>query len=268
MAPSPSGGLHPTNPFENSMKPLLYSAVITAMASGSPLHAALTIPGNGNNGFGGAVGGGSLAVTDDGVNLSFTFTRGSGGNFNDTLVIYFDTVSGGATALPTSGEIGSPFVGRRAIVNEFGSGFTFSSGFGSDFAFALKASGSASNHLFTTPSGANANTLGFVSTHTVSNFGSASAATYQWTIPVTNLGLTANSGATFRLITTYLNPNGGDGSDASFRSNEAFGYSMGSNPGFSGFTAPSAVSYTIVPEPGAAWIGLIGSSLLLRRRRA
>ncbi|MCB1134390.1 MAG: hypothetical protein KDN05_24965 [Verrucomicrobiae bacterium] len=139
------------------MKPLLVTAMFAALTSGTPLHAALTINGNGNSGFGGVVGNGSLSVTDDGTNLTFTFTRGTS-SFNDTLVIYFDTTVGGATALPTSGEIGSPFVGRRAIVNEYGSGFTFSSGFGSDFAFALKANGSASNHLFTTPSGANANT--------------------------------------------------------------------------------------------------------------
>jgi hypothetical protein len=221
--------------------------------------------GNGRTGFGGAVGGGSLAVTDDGANLFFTFTRGAG-SFNDTLVLYFDTDPGGATAYPSSGEVGSPFVGRRAIVNEFGSGIVFSSGFASDFAFALKANGSASNHLFTTPSGANANTLGFVATEAVTNFGNVSAASYSWTIPFSSLGL--NPGDSFNFTTTYLNPNDGSGSDASFRSNEAFVYDFGaSNPGFSGVTVNTPLSYTTTPEPAVAVLGSLGLLVILRRRK-
>lgn len=221
--------------------------------------------GNGRTGFGGTVGGGSLSVTDDGANLFFTFTRGAG-SFNDTLVFYFDTNPGGATAYPSSGEVGSPFVGRRAVVNEFGSGIVFGGGFASDFAFALKASGSASNHLFTTPAGANANTLGFVGTTAVSNFGNVSATSYSWTIAFSDLGI--NPGDSFNFTTTYLNPNDGSGSDASFRSNEAFGYDFGaSNPGFSGVTVNTPLSYTTTPEPAVAVLGSLGLLIILRRRK-
>ena len=245
---------------------LAFSALAGLFLVGS-LQAAITINGNTNTGFGGPVGTGSLSITDNGSLLTFTYNRGTGA-FNDFLVIYFDSTAGGAASLPTSGEIGSPFAGRRAVVNEFGSGMTFPSLFNSDFAFALKANGSTSNHMFTTSSGANANTIGFVNTYSVSNFGNTTASSYSWSIPVTDLGLTANSGATFKLVTTYLNPNGGAGSDASFRSDEAFGYSIGGgNPGFNNFTAPSAVSYTIVPEPSAALLGGLGVLGLLRRRR-
>ena len=47
-------------------------------------------PGNGNSGFGGAVGTGSLEVTTDLTNITFKFTRGTG-DFNDILVIYIDS---------------------------------------------------------------------------------------------------------------------------------------------------------------------------------
>lgn len=243
-------------------------AAIAATTFAVPLHAAMTYNGNAATGFGGPIGNGSLNITDDGTNLTFTFNRGTSGNFNDFLVIYFDSQAGGAASLPTSGEIGSPFVGRRAIVNEFGSGLTFPTAFTSDYGFALKSNGSASNHLFTTPSGASANTVGFVSNPTVSNFGNTAASSYSWSIPVTSLGMTANSGATFKFVSTYLNPSDGGGADATFRSNEAFGASLGgSNPGFSSLTFPSSLSYTIVPEPSSAVLGLIGSLLIFRRRR-
>lgn len=242
----------------------LLPLLILAAGLAAPADAALYL-GNGQTGFGGAVGGGSLNITDDGTNLSFTFTRGAG-NFNDTLVLYFDTNPGGAAAYGPTGEVGSPFVGRRAIVNEFGSGITFGGGFASDFAFSLKADGSASNHLFTTPSGANANSLVFITTAAVTNFGNAGASSYTWTIAMSDLGV--NPGDTFNFVSTYLNPNGGAGSDASFRSNEAFVYDFGaSSPGFSGVTVNNSLSYTATPEPGVALLGSLGVLLLLRRRK-
>ena len=244
--------------------PFLPILIAAAMAGSAATHAALYL-GNGATGFGGPIGTGSLQITDDGTNLSFTLTRGSAA-LNDTFVIYFDSALGGATALPNSGEIGSPFVGRRAVVNEFGSDLTFGSGFSSDFAFALKVAGSASNHLFTTPSGVNANSAVFITTAAVSNFGNASAASYNWTIPLASLDLTP--GEVLNFHTTYLNPNDGGGGDASFRSNEALvNIVAAGNPGFAGVTLSSPLTYTVTPEPGVAILGSLGFMLLLRRRK-
>lgn len=251
------------------MKRLL-SVLSLSLAAVVPA-SALIVAGNGATGFGGPIGGGSLEITDDGVNVTFTVTRGTD-NFNDALVFYFDSVSGGVASLATSGDVGNPFVGRRAITNEFGSGVTFPSGFNSDFAFALRVNGSSSNHLFQTNSN-NPEALIFVATSTVSNFGNVSASSYSFVLPVTSLGLTANSGASFAIVTTYLNPNDGAGSDSSFRSNEAFAASLGgSNVGFDNITFPagSVINYTIIPEPStyAALFGLVvlGFAALRRRR--
>lgn len=247
------------------MKPKVLPILLAFAGLSASANAALYL-GNGGTGFGGAVGGGSLAITDNGSSLFFTYTRGTGGNFSDTLVLYFDTDPGGATSYGATGEIGSPFVGRRAIVNEFGSGIAFSGGFASDYAFSLKANGSASNHLFTTPSGANANTLGFITTAAVTNFGNAAASSYSWTISLSDLGL--NPGDAFSFTSTYLNPNSGSGSDSSFRSNEAFVFNHGaSSPGFSGVTVTSFQTYTTVPEPLAALLGSFGLFAILRRRK-
>lgn len=249
--------------------PLLFFAIFAVAIA--PLKAT-TYNGNGNGGFGGAIGQGSLTLSDNGTDLTFTVTRGPG-NFNDFLVFYFNTQSGGATSLPTSGEIGTPFGGRRAVVNEFGSGISsFPASFDSDYAFVLHPSGAdQSNHLFTTPSGSNANTIGFVNTYTVSGFGSNSSATYSWSIPLADLGITA--GQSFTFVTTYLNPFDGANQDATFRSNEQFGADDfgANNPGFSSVSFSTALTYqtTPVPEP-STWIAgslaLIGLVASQRRR--
>lgn len=238
-------------------------------------HAA-TFVGNGSTGFGGVLGTGQLDITDNGSSLNFNFTKGSGA-FSDFLVLYFDApnTSSGATILGTSGDIGAPFDGRRAIVNEFGSGISaMPSSFTASHAFALKSNGSTSNHMFTIANNStNADTLGFVNTYSVSNFGNTSASSYSWSIPFADLGLSQSVSAndTFKFFATYLNPNGGGGADASFRSNEALtGENMGgSNIGFSNYSFTQSFSYTVTPEPSRTMLGLLGVvGLLLRRRRA
>lgn len=47
--------------------------------------------GNGNTGFAGPIGESSMTVNDDGTNITFNFTKGLGGDFNDILVFYIDT---------------------------------------------------------------------------------------------------------------------------------------------------------------------------------
>src|SRR3989441_6739390 len=98
---------------------------------------AATYSGNGNSGFGGPIGLGSLTLTDDGTTVSGTVNRGPG-NFNDVLVLYVDSVAGGFS--DTSG-FGDGADGLRRAISGFDGGgnrslMTFS-GMLPDYAIAL-----------------------------------------------------------------------------------------------------------------------------------
>ena len=51
--------------------------------------------GNGNTGFDGAIGNGTLTLSDDGTNISGTLTVGA--SMNDVLVLYIQSGPGGFT---------------------------------------------------------------------------------------------------------------------------------------------------------------------------
>jgi hypothetical protein len=55
--------------------------------------AAATYSGNGNSGFGGPIGLGSLTLTDNGTTVSGTVNKGPNG-FNDVLVLYINSTVG------------------------------------------------------------------------------------------------------------------------------------------------------------------------------
>ena len=219
-----------------------------------------TYTGNGNTGGGGAVGTGSLTLSSDATNLYFSFTQGASTTFNHALVFYFDTNPDGATQMLTSGERGSPPGGERAVRNEWGSGVqAFPSNFASDYAYALRPSDFSS--LYNTPSSNNFSFNSNINTST-------SSGTYTWSIPLSTLGLGA--GETFTFVTTYLDPYGGSGSDATFRFGETFGNTL-TGTGFDNTTFGTALTYTVVPEPGTWAAGVllfVGVGLMQRRRLA
>src|SRR3954469_25412917 len=97
-----------------------------------------TYSGNGNSGFGGPIGLGSLTLTDNGTTISGTVNKGPNG-FNDVLVIYINSVAGGFN--DTSG-FGDGADGLRKAISGFDGGgnrslLTFSGGFNPDYAIAL-----------------------------------------------------------------------------------------------------------------------------------
>src|ERR1039457_3418149 len=99
---------------------------------------AATYSGNGNSGFGGPIGLGSLTLTDDGTTVSGMVNKGPNG-YNDVLVLYINSVAGGFA--DTSG-FGDGADGLRKAISGFDGGanrslMTFSGGFLPDYAIAL-----------------------------------------------------------------------------------------------------------------------------------
>ena len=237
-------------------KLLLAAAVMTAALSSGAVAQSTnrTFNGNGNSGFGGAIGTGSLNVSNDvSGNLAFTLNRGTG-NFNDALVLYIDSVTGGFTNTSSFNDQGDTL--RQAISGASGgttndnantrSIVTFNTGFTANYAIALNNGFAA---LWGLTNGGN-NSLPFIVAANLTPTGSATSATYSWNINVTNIGLTANAGQSFKFVGTYLN------GDNSFRSDEALGFSIsGGNPGNGGIgsypntVATSEFTFQTIPEP-------------------
>src|SRR5207253_7675731 len=97
-------------------------------------------PGNGATGFGGAVGTGSLDVTDTTTTMTWTLNRGAG-SLNDALIVYLDTVAGGFPDTSTFSDNGD---GGRTAISGFNSGnpsrtvASFPGGFAADYAIAIE----------------------------------------------------------------------------------------------------------------------------------
>lgn len=233
------------------MKLKLILAATSLFSCGLGLGA--TYAGNGNTGFGGVIS--SLDITDDGTDLTFVLTRGPG-ELNNSFVLYIDSTVGGQTSTASYTDAPGNDSLRKAISGFDGSNrstVNFSSGFDADRALALEGGFAG---LWTT---VNNGSHTFLATANGSPGGNTQA-TYSMVVSLTDLGL--NPGDSFDFVGTYLN------SGNAFRSNEGIGDGLpAGNPGASEVTFTAARSYTTIPEPTSAALGLIGSLLLLRRRK-
>jgi hypothetical protein len=263
------------------MKKLLLAAVASiALSTGAFAQITNTFSGNGNTGFGGVVGNSSLEIVSlaDGT-LNFTWTKGTG-DFNDALVIYIDSVAGGfgdtlsfndqADALRRA--ISGASEGTTGLDANSRSILTFNTGFTANYAFAANIGNpSGFGGLWTLASGGNDSLIFNTATSFAPN-NNFSAATYTWSFNVSAIGLTANSGESFKFVGTYLNANN------SFRANEAIGFDIaGLNPGNGGIgnypntIATSEFTFQTIPEPSTyALLGLTAAALgahVIRRRR-
>lgn len=221
---------------------------------------AATYPGNGNTGFGGPVGLGSLTLTDDGTTVSGTVNKGPNG-FNDVLVLYIDSVPGGFA--DTSGFADGNDGLRKAISGFDGGGnrslLTFT-GMLPDYAIALGPSSDNFGGLWQLANGGG-NSLNFVSSVNLNPTGNPASPTYTFSFNVSQIGLTPNSGATFEMLGTYT-------SNSGYRSDEAMAGNDVGAQGWNPFLQTALTSYTIVPEPSSlALFGLSGFAMLLRLRR-
>ena len=103
--------------------------------------------GNGDSGLGGAIGNGTLTLSDDGTNISGTLAVG--GSMNDVLVLYIQTGPGGFA--DTSGFNDQADSCRQAISGVSASGrslLTFASGFQPNYAIALAPAAAGTGGLW------------------------------------------------------------------------------------------------------------------------
>lgn len=212
--------------------------------------------GNGNSGFGGVIGTGSLELTSFGTLVNGSLTRGAG-DLNDAGVIYLDSTSGGFASTVTFDDASDGL--RRAISGFDGganrSAVNFNAGFGADFAIAfdqgfgglwqLQGTGA---HLFVAD-------LGLTPT------GLPSSPTFDFSFDLSDIGLTP--GGSFDFVATYLN------SGNAFRSDEAIGDGiLAGNPGQMAITFTGSRTFvTAIPEPSSATLVLAGGAWVAFRRR-
>jgi len=234
--------------------------VLVAWVVGLCLSArAATYSGNGNSGFGGPIGQGSLSLTDDGTTVSGTVTKGAGA-FNDILVLYVDSGPGGFAN--TLGFTDSGDGSRKAISGIDGGGnrsvLTMPSGFLPDYAIALGPASESFGGAWQLLNGAS---LPFVGSVNLIPTGNASSSSYTFSFDVTQIGLSPNSAQSFRLLGTYI-------SNTGFRSDEALAGNVTGTQGYNPFVGTADASYTIVPEPSTGLLfGLAAFGAVFGRRR-
>ena len=225
-----------------------------------------TYNGDGKSDFDGAIGNGMLTFSSDGTTLTGTITNGNTiSGFNDTLVIYIDDVAGGFANTSTFTDSGTPAASDnlRASISGYNgttrAPLTFATGFTADYAIAFGPTSANFGAVFTL----NSTTFVYDGSIASTNTGSATAATYTFTLPLSAIG----SPASFKFASTYLNGGTATGANA-FRSNEAFGNTITdvTNPANTGSVgADTALASFVtfpVPEPGT-WAMLLGGAVVL-----
>ena len=189
-------------------------------------------PGNAKTGFGGPVGNGTLAVSDNGELITFKLTKGAG-NFNDVLVLYIDSKSGGFST--TSGFLDIADGSRKAISGFNGgterSTLTFPAAFVPDFAIAA---GNDFAGLWVLQGGSTMHTYIASANVTPSNINTSP--TYTFSVNKADLGLTGGV-LGFKFLGTYI-------SRTAYRADEAIGDPMtGFTQGYNNQTIVSFNTY-------------------------
>jgi hypothetical protein len=201
---------------------------------------ATNFAGNGNTGFGGPVGQGTLSVTDDGTNITFTLQRG-GGNLNDVLAIYIDTGTAGGYA-DTSAFTSTGGDDVNAISGYNGSSrsvMTFTNGFRPTYAIAIKPN---YMDLFSLTNPASFSYI------TGTGQSGSSSASFSLTIQASQIGLTPGVSSSFKIFGTLT-------SSTAYRSTEAIAgndysaFGQGNNP----FTQTAFATYNFAAPPAPSY---------------
>lgn len=217
-----------------------------------------TVNGNGNTGFGGVIGPGTLDIetlSDGTVNM--TVTRGA--EFFNQMVIYIDTGLGGFNTTANLNDTGD---GGRIIASGANGGgqsvINFASGFNASHAVSFESGFIGVFELV--ENGAH----NFAATANGSGFASSDP-TITISFNLAEIGLAA--GDSFDIVANYFNAFDGGGP---FRSDEWFGANIaGGNTGQAtvDLDADSFIRVNSIPTPGGAALLAMGGLVVSRRRR-
>ena len=200
-------------------------------------------PGNGNPGFGGAIGNGTLTLTDDGTNIYGTLTVG--GSMDDVLVLYIQSGTGGFA--DTSGFNDQGDSCRQAISGVSASGrslLTFASGFQPNYAIALAPAAAGTGGVWQL---ANGDTNSLVYLGSVNLAPLDNAGPYTFSFPAALIGMIPGVRATIQVFGTYVSTNG-------YRSTEAIAGNLTGTQGWNPFTQTAYGSYAF--DAGAVLVKL------------
>ena len=205
------------------------------------IQAQVNYSGNGNSGFGDVFGStGSLDINDDGTTITYTLNKGAG-TFNDAIVIYIDSKTGGFSDTSTFDDTGDEL--RKAVSGFDGTNraqINFPAGFTADYAIAINVNLVNFGGLWEL---ASTGSHTFVQSVNVSPEDNTSSATYTFDTDFTEIGTTPSSN--FKFVATLLNQGN------AFRSDEAIGDGISSgNPG-----NPSTVTFSDDRSYPNTWTG-------------
>ena len=199
--------------------------------------AQVTYNGNGNTGFGGPVGESTLEFNDDGTTITGTFNKGINGDFNNEMVIYIDSKSGGFSSTANFDDPNSGDKLRRSIAGYGGfdgstrSVVNFPTGFEADYAVAINTSFGGLWELIDDAEFPFQVGVGSPNAPDDSSF----SFSFNWS------NISSTSDKSFKFIVTYLDGFGGGGV---FRSDEGYGNGLQSgNPGTANVTFTSNFNY-------------------------
>jgi N-acetylneuraminic acid mutarotase len=215
--------------------------------------------GNGDIGFGGVIGNGTLTLSDDGTNISGTLTVG--GSMNDVLVLYIQSDTGGFTT--TSGFNDQGDSCRQAISGVSASGrslLTFASGFQPNYAIALAPAAAGTGGLWQLANGTNNSLvyMGSVNLAPLNNTGP-----YTFSFPAALFGMIPGVRSTIQVFGTYVRTDGS-------RSTEAIAGNLTGTQGWQPFAQKAVGSYTfdagavLVKLPLGIWAQRSGTSVAER----
>lgn len=239
-----------------------FIAATVSMALIDNAAAQSTFNGNGSSAWGGAIGLGSLVLSDNGTVVSGSLT--TGGNLNgNAFVLYLQAGAGGFSSTSGFNDNGDQL--RSALSQYGGAGqqsvLNFAAGFTPNYAIALQPdSGINFGGLWSLANGG-ANSQNYITSVNLTPTGSDTTGTYNFSFNLSSIGLTG--GQSFELFGMQISTSG-------YSSPEALGGTLTGSSGWGNTQTEVGFStYTTVPEPSSIMLGAAGLAtlLLLRRRR-